>query len=86
MVVLPISLYSAKSFFLYNTLFNVVTNRNISIIMIILNKSYLWLMSQVKGETLERILLHRRQARLVNSLDLGPGVKRENLGNEVRLL
>jgi len=43
-------------------------------------------MSQVKGETLERILLHRRQARLVNSLDLGPGVKRENLGNEVRLL
>ena len=43
-------------------------------------------MSQVKRETLERILLHRRQAWLVNSLDLGHGVKRENPGNEVRLL
>lgn len=38
-----LQLYSAMSFFLYNTLFNMVTNRNISIIMIILNKSYLWL-------------------------------------------
>ena len=79
------------SFFLYNTLFNMMTNLNIRIIIIILNNFSLGselslAMSQVKRETLERILLHRRQARLVNILHLGPRVKRENLGNEVRLL